>query len=843
MKKGMIKGAVFTIVFIASLFVFSRLLNTGNTDMTMDMEEPKFPVVYMGMGDIRYNELHGYVNAMDSAFMRDNITVLEEDRSTLFSVDTYGNTVQKLLFEVRSVDGERLVESSEVTDYETTAAGISGKITVKDLIEQGREYEMVLLLTLDTGNTVRYYTRLVWGTDYHAYEKLDFARDFNNKTFDKEAAKELAKYMETDSTGDNTTLHKVTIHCSLSQVSWGNLEVKKVTSPVFEITEMASQTAVVTAHYVVSTGTGKKLSYHYVEEYYRLRYTSDRMYLLDYNRTMDSILEEDADIYVNDKIVVGIADEDLPILESEDGNILAFTVQDRLYSYNITTNKMTVVFGFYKDEYTDARKMHTAHDIRVLNIDEGGNIQFAVAGYMDRGSHEGEVGVQVYHYDSSYNTIEEKLYIPYNGNYRILKAELDQLLYLNREGYLYMKLYNSVLEINLEEMTCNYLLSDMEEGSMWVSDSRRIAVWQTGGSLYQATGLTIMDFGSRKKVTVGTGTGEYILPLGFMQEDLVYGVARKDDIVKDNAGRVTFPMHTVTICNSKGTALKKYSQENVYTTSCSISGSQITLNRVLKTESGSYTETTKEHIMSSTEEDTGKNTVSTVVTENYGKYVQIALKKEIDRKSLQVRNTKEIMYEGSRTLMLPETEEQDAFFVYEPDGSAAVYREAAGAVKAAEDGNGVVINKSGDYVWMRGNRAVKNQIMSIKAESSTEETSSLAVCLNVMLKKEGITRNTEYWLAQGEDIYSLLEENLGTAQILDLKGCSLDSVLYYVNRDIPVLACLNSGDAVLITGFNQYNVVIMDPSKGTLSKMGMNDAADWFAENGNAFITYMKQEP
>lgn len=72
------------VVFVVSLFIFSRLLNTGTNDMTMDMEEPKFPVVYMGMGDIRYNEMHGYVNAMDTTFMRDTITVLDENRSTQF---------------------------------------------------------------------------------------------------------------------------------------------------------------------------------------------------------------------------------------------------------------------------------------------------------------------------------------------------------------------------------------------------------------------------------------------------------------------------------------------------------------------------------------------------------------------------------------------------------------------------------------------------------------------------------------------------------------------------------------------------------------------------------------
>lgn len=142
---------------------------------------------------------------------------------------------------------------------------------------------------------------------------------------------------------------------------------------------------------------------------------------------------------------------------------------------------------------------------------------------------------------------------------------------------------------------------------------------------------------------------------------MIYGIARREDIIKDNAGRVTFPMYTVSICNAKGIVLKKYSQDNIYVTACSINGGQITLDRVLKTESGSFTETTQEHIMSSTKETVGKNTISTVVTENYGKYVQIAVKKEIDRKALQVRNTKEIMYEGSRDLVLPEAEERMRF--------------------------------------------------------------------------------------------------------------------------------------------------------------------------------------
>jgi len=47
---------------------------------------------------------------------------------------------------------------------------------------------------------------------------------------------------------------------------------------------------------------------------------------------------------------------------------------------------------------------------------------------------------------------------------------------------------------------------------------------------------------------------------------------------------------------------------------------------------------------------------------------------------------------------------------------------------------------------------------------------------------------------------------------------------------------------VLITGFNELNIVVMDPVTGTLEKRGMNDSAEWLEENGNQFISYIRKE-
>ena len=108
-----------------------------------------------------------------------------------------------------------------------------------------------------------------------------------------------------------------------------------------------------------------------------------------------------------------------------------------------------------------------------------------------------------------------------------------------------------------------------------------------------------------------------------------------------------------------------------------------------------------------------------------------------------------------------------------------------------------------------------------------------------MLAAEGITRNSQYLLDQGKSALSILDEQMEEAQILDLSGCSLDAVLYYVDRDIPVMAILQDKSAVLIVGFNELNTVIMDPATGTIYKKGMNDSTEWFNQNGNQFIAYI----
>lgn len=841
MRKEVIKVIVCAVVFFTSVIVISAIMNQGNSDMTTEMEAATFPLVSFETEGTQVNLLHGYSEEMEINYLRDNIICLGEERRLSLIVDKFGADIQSMSFEVRSLDGERLVESTDIYNYNEDDEQITASLQIKDLIDDHMEYKLVILLRMENGKVLRYYTRVIEAEDYHQTELIAFAKDFHERTFNKEAAREITKYLESNEEGDNTTFSKVNIHSSFSQITWGELQVEREEKLQTSIKEMDAQTAKIQLSYQVSIGSGKKKTFFNVKEFYRLRYGAERIYLLDFERTMEQIFDKDNGVFSSNKINLGITDGNVELVESEGGNILAFIQEGMLYSYNITENKLALLFSFYDKENWDERTLYDAHDIRILTMDETGNIYFVVSGYMNRGNHEGRVGIQIYYFNSMMNTIEEEIFIPYTKSYGLLRQDLKNLAYINQTNHFYFIMGSALYDVNLLDKSYEIVKENLAAESYQISASGRMAAWEAKGDSLGTETLVLMDFNTGKQTTVEGGSGCYVRPLGFMGEDLIYGTAYKSDVAKDSSGSILFPMYMVNILNGTETIADTYQKEGVYIVGAEIVENQINLKRVRKGEGESvFRDTSDDQIMNTEIEQAGENRLEIVPTAEYEKIVQIALKGTIEPKSIKFLTPKEVMYEGGRELAIANENAIESYYVYGKTDIEAIFEDLSKAISLADQTSGAVTNHKGEYVWRKGSRNTKNQIMKIESASVTEEKASLAVCLDTMLKCEGIMKNTEYLLSQGQTIRSILADNLPDAQILDLSGCSLDSVLYYVNQDIPVLALLNDGNAVLLVGFNELNTVIMDPVTGTIYKKGMNDSKEWFEENGNDFITYIK---
>ncbi len=838
MKKFIGKLTVCIVVFVITLFVSSSIYNQGNEELTTSMTQASLPLVHITTKGIAYNYLHGLKQEMDGSFFRDTITPLETGRALTFVIDKYKNTIQEISFEVRSIDGTRLVEQTRVSNFKESEDRIQATVTIKDLIEPHVEYNWILMLKV--GNeTLRYYTRIIDG-GYNTYEKLTFVKDFHDKTFDKEQAKDLITYLESNAKGDNTTLSRVDIHCNLKQITWADLNISQITEPQIIISEIEEQTASIRMNYRVQTVESRKKYQYNVVEFYRIRYTPDRTYLLDYERSMNQLFDPGADVYGGSKIMLGIRDANVQMMESDGGSNLAFVNQNQLFCYHAADKKIAYLFSFY--DGNDPRSNYDNHDIKILNVDETENVRFMVYGYMNRGKHEGSIGVQVCEYNGMLNTVEELIFIPYNKAYATLKTDMEQLSFINKNGVFYIYLDGSILAINLLNLTCEEIAGNLQQGSFEVSSTNKMLVWQNSADAYNCTKLILMNLNTGERQEIRTSGENRMLPLGFIGEDLIYGVVQYEDISIDFSGSVTFPMNTIYIQDEQGKVLKTYQREGIYVTDASIENNLITLTRVAKNEDGNYSSTSSDQIVNNLVDESGYNSSEVVVTQTYQKIVQLVLKNAIETKKLKNTNPLQVLFEGSRELAVTVENPISRYYVYGRYGIDGTFTHESEAINLAYNISGTVVNQNGDYIWKRTTRSIRNQIMAITGKQKTEGNTDLAVCLETILEFCGSIKNVQPMLDNGKTVRQILEENLNDVTALDLTGVSLDAILYYVNQDIPVLVSLENDRAMLVIGFNELNVVVMNPETGTVYKIGMNDATNLFRQNGNAFVTYFRKK-
>jgi hypothetical protein len=167
-----------------------------------------------------------------------------------------------------------------------------------------------------------------------------------------------------------------------------------------------------------------------------------------------------------------------------------------------------------------------------------------------------------------------------------------------------------------------------------------------------------------------------------------------------------------------------------------------------------------------------------------------------------------------------------------------IYTDPADAIKRADRSFGVVVNKQDSYIWQGGNRYLSKQIRGIEELMPDLMNSSTSCCADVMLKKQGIYLDAAKLLQQ-KTVLSLLHENLPEMAVLDLTGCSMDAVLYYVSRGYPVFAMVEAGGAVLITGYDSQNITLYDPLVATVDKYGRIETQERFNNSGNRFISYI----
>ena len=698
MRRGIQKILILLAVFIVALFTFSKLTNHETKDLTTDLAAPTLPVVYFEDNGHPLNELHGYVEEMSVISMRDTITPLPENGKLSLRIDPYDNKIKEVSFQIRSLNGDRLVQDGNV-QVSGDKTAVTGTISVENLLEEQTEYQLILQVTAGE-QTSYYYTRIMEVGKSQIDACVDFVEEFHAITMNKERQSELSSYMEPSSAADNTTLQKVTINNSLSQACWGDFVGTEVTTPVVSIKEMNDDYQVILLEYIMSSvGDSGNSEYYNVEEYYRVRVGAEKIYLLSFERTMEEIFRGEGDQISKDMIDLGIRSENVSYKRNETGNVICFVQQGELWSYNQIENNLTRVFSFRSQEGMDIRENYQEHDIRILRVDEGGSLDFVVYGYMNCGEHEGQVGVSVCHYDGVTNTVEEMLFVPTTLSYEIVKEQIGKLMYVSDSGVFYLTVSDQVYRIQMDSRKAEVYIDGLKSDMLVNSEDGRYIAWSEDG-----TTMHVTDLEKGESFDIHANENQLLKPLGFLGSDCIYGWGYRTDIFSTQTQTDTLALSQVLIVDTSDSAhsvMKTYETPGIYVTGIRIQDGSIYLSRVMK-NGDIYVDTTEDTIMNRDLQEKDQVNIDTVVSDVKKKEVVLKLLEETSGSTPKTLIPKLIENEEPNTLEIKNLNASSAYYVYAKGKVVLATDDMAAAVQSADANKGVVIGNNLLYVWRLG---------------------------------------------------------------------------------------------------------------------------------------------
>ncbi|MBE5925973.1 MAG: hypothetical protein E7270_03325 [Lachnospiraceae bacterium] len=837
MRHLLLKFFIIILVFVGTVGLYLYFNVEREEESNSIMGEAKLPVISATVYNKESNLLYGYTQEMEAMYLRDSLTLIPEDHKLNLNIYRYNSGIMSVAFEVRSMDTNRLIEDTTVETWSVDGDKINAVLTINNMIEAGEEYLLIIKLSTEDYGEINYYTRIMENENAHFKEQADFVLDFYNAVYSDEP-EAIISYLEPKSTQDNSDFGNANIHSSFSHITWGGLEPETVTEPVLSCKDIIGDVGFYELKYMIKAKNDyDEFQYYNVVENYRVRWTSNDMYLLDFGRTTNQEFGANNQNISGSRINLGINSEEEPeILSAESRTYISFVKERTLWLMDTKENDITKVFSFKDENDDDLRDINDSHDLEIVSIDDSGNLKFIVYGYMNRGKHEGSVGVALYSYSTEENVCRELLFIPFTRSYQILKESIGKLSYV-RDDVMYIMINDCVYSIDLNGNEYVQIVSGLNDENYCINEAGDILAWQTDGGSEGANRIRVLSLRDGNEYDIRMDAKKRVRALGFINDDFIYGIANESDIYVDNNGYIFFPMNKLRVLDDKGQLLKEHSKKGTFFTDAEISENMINLKQVVRGEDGGYVSANDYQIFGNIEDNEDEISLATIVTERKKtEYVINFVYKVTTSNKLKVKYTEEVLFDETNAMSIRELASAgEVYYVYSYGKVTGIYTEEAEAIKAAYNQSGLVMDDEGGYLWKRISRPTEHMISGVSVAPTDNPERHIAACVKGMLAYNGVNKNVNKLMGKGKSSVEIIDESLDNRG-LDLSGCTLEQVLYYVCNGQPVLGMINETECVLIVGYDFYNAVMINPLTGETYKYGIEETAEMFEEAGNRFI-------
>ena len=300
------------------------------------------------------------------------------------SITPYGKKIEKLVYEIKSSDGGKVIENNKIKKFKEQENGtLTAEFSLKKSIPaMNQEYTLMFTLNTDAGSW-NYYTRVIQRAGLSTEKYIDFVNNFYQKSVSQDEKGDLSTDPESDDSPGNNSFYDLNIHAGLNMVSWGDLAPEISRPGIPSIKDINENTGSLSITYYITAENGKgKFERYQVEEFFRMRYDQTRVRLLDFHRSAKQILTMEQAIVAGGRLNLGVTDNNIQYKADISGNIVAFVQQGDLWSYNVKNNKLIRIFSFRDTGSNDERNDNAQHDVKIVRVSKNGDVDFILYGYM-----------------------------------------------------------------------------------------------------------------------------------------------------------------------------------------------------------------------------------------------------------------------------------------------------------------------------------------------------------------------------------------------------------------------------------------------------------------------------
>ena len=382
------------------------------------------------------------------------------------------------------------------------------------------------------------------------------------------------------------------IHSSSAQITWGGLAVEPAGEVFVSLKELNGDMASVTLEYLAirrPPEDPEQVEYYEVEDSFTMRWGDPRIYMMDFERRTDQIFTGSQDLFTGSRILLGITGADqLQAEKSPNGKMAVFVTNGDLWCFNQEERRASNFFSFRSSSERGIRPSYDQHAIRILDVADSGDVDFLVYGYMNRGVHEGCMGVAMYHYSSGSEALEERFFAPVTESFECLQLDIQELAYLSTSGMLYIKVDNGIYAIDLSSGEYMIVAEGLAEGAYAISQDQTHLAWQEGSQIYQSETIHLMNLETGTKNEIHSQNGECVRVLGFVGDDFIYGLAHEGSQWVINGRVEELPMYVLEILGENMEVQTRYEKEGYYIAGVTVGDSRIHLKRIVPISGDSY---------------------------------------------------------------------------------------------------------------------------------------------------------------------------------------------------------------------------------------------------------------